>query len=39
MGFILMHAGYPMMWGSKMETLIALSMTETEHIAISIGIA
>ena len=39
MGFILMYAGCPMMWGSKMETLIALSMTEAEYITLSIGIA
>ena len=34
-GFIIMFAGVPMLWASKMQTEIALSSTEAELIALS----
>ena len=32
-----MYAGCPITWGSKMQTEIALSTTESEYIALSIA--
>jgi len=34
-GYIITYAGCPMHWSSKMQTEIALSMTEAEYIALS----
>ena len=34
-GFIIMFAGCPITWGSKLQTEIALSTTESEYIALS----
>jgi hypothetical protein len=34
-GFIIMYAGCPILWASKLQTHIALSSTEAEYIAIS----
>ena len=34
-GFVIMYAGCPIVWASKMQTLIALSTTEAEYIALS----
>ena len=34
-GFTLMYAGCPIIWGSKLQSLIALSHTEAEYIALS----
>ena len=34
-GFVIMYAGCPIVWGSKMQTLVALSTTEAEYIALS----
>ena len=34
-GFVILYAGCPILWGSKMQTLIALSTTEAEYIALS----
>ena len=34
-GFIILYAGCPIIWGSKMQQLIALSTTEAEYIALS----
>ena len=34
-GYVIMYAGCPIMWASKMQTLIALSTTEAEYIALS----
>jgi hypothetical protein len=34
-GFIIKYTGCPLVWGSKMQTLIALSTTEAEYIALS----
>ena len=34
-GFIIMFAGCPITWSSKMQTLVALSTTEAEYIALS----
>ena len=34
-GFVIMYAGCPITWGSKMQTEIALSTTESEYIALS----
>ena len=34
-GYIIMYAGCPLVWGSKLQTHIALSSTEAEYIAIS----
>jgi hypothetical protein len=34
-GFILIFAGCPLMWASKLQTEIALSTTEAEYIALS----
>lgn len=35
MGYVIMYAGCPIVWASKMQTLIALSTTEAEYIALS----
>ena len=34
-GFVIMYASCPIMWGSKLQTLIALSMTDADYIALS----
>ena len=34
-GFVIMYAGCPLTWYSKLQTEIASSMTESEHIALS----
>ena len=34
-GFFIMYAGFPITWGSKFQTEIALSTTESEDIALS----
>lgn len=34
-GYIIRYAGCPLVWGSKLQTHIALSSTEAEYIAIS----
>ena len=34
-GFIITYAGCPILWKSKMQSLIALSTTEAEYIALS----
>ena len=34
-GFIIMYAGCPIYWKSKMQTIIALSTTEAEYVALS----
>ena len=34
-GFVIMYAGCPILWASKLQTLIALSTTEAEYIALS----
>jgi len=34
-GFIITYAGCPIVWASKMQSLIALSTTEAEYIALS----
>jgi hypothetical protein len=34
-GYVLTYAGCPIVWGSKLQTLIALSTTEAEYIALS----
>ena len=34
-GFIIMYAGCPIAWSSRMQPLIALSTTEAEYIALS----
>jgi hypothetical protein len=34
-GYVIMYAGCPIIWSSKMQTLIALSTTEAEYIALS----
>ena len=34
-GYVIMYAGCPIVWASKMQTLIALSTTEAEYIALS----
>jgi hypothetical protein len=34
-GYIIMYAGCPIIWASKMQPLIALSTTEAEYIALS----
>ena len=34
-GFCIMYAGCPIIWKSKMQTIIALSTTEAEYIALS----
>jgi hypothetical protein len=33
--YVIMYAGCPIIWGSTMQTLAALSTTEAEHIALS----
>mmetsp|Transcript_28700 Transcript_28700/g.41073 ORF Transcript_28700/g.41073 Transcript_28700/m.41073 type:complete len:760 (+) Transcript_28700:1583-3862(+) len=35
MGFVLMFAGCPLIWSSKLQTEIALSSTEAEYISLS----
>ena len=34
-GFIMMFAGVPIFWASRLQTLIALSSTEAEYIGLS----
>ena len=34
-GFVIMYAGCPILWGSKLQSEIALSTTEAEYIALS----
>lgn len=34
-GYVIKYAGCPIVWGSKMQTLVALSTTEAEYIALS----
>ena len=34
-GYVIMYAGCPITWGSKLQTEIALSTTESEYIALS----
>ena len=34
-GYVITYAGCPIVWASKMQTLIALSTTEAEYIALS----
>lgn len=34
-GYIILYAGCPIVWASKMQTLVALSTTEAEYIALS----
>jgi hypothetical protein len=34
-GFVIMIAGCPLLWASKLQTMIALSTTEAEYIALS----
>ena len=34
-GYVIMYAGCPITWGSRMQTEIALSTTESEYIALS----
>ena len=34
-GYVIMFAGCPIAWGSKLKTQIALSTTEAEYIALS----
>ena len=34
-GFVIMYAGCPITWGSKLQTKISLSTTESEYIALS----
>ena len=33
--FVIVYAGYPLTWSSKLQTEIALSTTESEHIVLS----
>ena len=34
-GFIIFYAGCPLIWASRLQTMIALSTTEAEYIALS----
>ena len=34
-GYVIMYAGCPIVWASKMQSLVALSTTEAEYIALS----
>ena len=34
-GYVILYAGCPILWGSKMQPLVALSTTEAEYIALS----
>jgi hypothetical protein len=34
-GYVIRYAGYPVVWASKLQTEIALSVTEAEYIALS----
>ena len=34
-GFVIMYSGCPITWGSKLQTEIALSTTESEYITLS----
>ena len=34
-GYIIMYAGCPILWKSKMQSIIALSTTESEYVALS----
>jgi hypothetical protein len=33
--YIIWYAGCPLVWASKMQTIIALSTTEAEYVALS----
>lgn len=35
-GYVIMYAGCPIVWASKMQTLVALSTTEAEYIALCV---
>jgi hypothetical protein len=35
MGFVVMYAGCPIMWGSKLQTQYMLSTTESKYLALS----
>lgn len=37
-GYVIMYAGCPLVWASKLQTEIALSTTESEYIALSIAL-
>ena len=37
-GFVIMYAGCPIIWGSKLQTEISLSTTESEYITLSSAI-
>ena len=36
-GYVIMYANCPILWSSKMQSIIALSTTEAEYIALSTG--
>jgi hypothetical protein len=36
-GYVIQFAGYPVVWASKIQTEIALSVTEAEYIALSMA--
>jgi hypothetical protein len=36
-GYVILYQGCPIHWGSKLQTEIALSTTEAEYIALSMG--
>ena len=38
-GYVIMYAGCPITWGSRMQTDIALSTTESEYIALSTALS
>jgi hypothetical protein len=37
-GYVIMYAGCPILWASKMQSLIALSTTEAEYVALSTSV-
>ena len=37
-GFVIMYAGCPVVWTSKLQSMIALSTTEAEYIALSMAL-
>jgi hypothetical protein len=37
-GYVILYQGCPIHWGSKLQTEIALSTTEAEYIALSMGV-